>query len=695
MAEKKETSGLLRHWHRYDGPAEKAVHRKETCRRLLAYFRTERWRLLLLVLIVTVSTGIGIAAPVFMSRAIDAVTDSRYSDVPPILFWMMTVCAAYAAMLFVQGRLSAVLSQRIILRLRKDLFEKINSLPLSYLDRHSHGDLMSRMTNDADNITTVISTSMGTMLSGVLSICGTTVVMFSFSVPLTMLIGVTVAATLATTKAVAGKLGQYFQERQELLGRLNGMTEERITAVRTVKAYAREERTFQEFEQTADNLTGIGIRAESVGSAMGPLMNTISNGAFVMVSVFGAYLVLKGWITVGVISAFIIYTKQFTRPIHEMAQLYGQIEAALAGAERIFHVLDEVGETQGGQEVPSDFCGVIEFRHVSFSYVPGKRVIDDFNLIIRPGRKVALVGATGSGKTTIVNLLMRFYEVDEGQILLDGRDIRTYSLGSLRRLVGIVLQDTVLFSESVRYNLAYADENASLDAVQRAAGLANAASFISYLPQQYETVLSGAGQNLSEGERQLLAIGRACLAAPRILILDEATSHVDTRTEASIQDAMLRLMRGRTCLIVAHRLSTIRDADEIIVMDQGHIVEQGSHEELLEREGAYYALWSGALPGSIEKTPPKRGSSKPDAYDRPGKSGDYDGTQESGCQRAHALMQDDAESDVQTESGHGHAEQKIGELYEKRNGAVRQRDITSYRTGQDESAHEVWNRNGK
>lgn len=372
MAEKKETSGLLRHWHRYDGPAEKAVHRKETCRRLLAYFRTERWRLLLLVLIVTVSTGIGIAAPVFMSRAIDAVTDSRYSDVPPILFWMMTVCAAYAAMLFVQGRLSAVLSQRIILRLRKDLFEKINSLPLSYLDRHSHGDLMSRMTNDADNITTVISTSMGTMLSGVLSICGTTVVMFSFSVPLTMLIGVTVAATLATTKAVAGKLGQYFQERQELLGRLNGMTEERITAVRTVKAYAREERTFQEFEQTADNLTGIGIRAESVGSAMGPLMNTISNGAFVMVSVFGAYLVLKGWITVGVISAFIIYTKQFTRPIHEMAQLYGQIEAALAGAERIFHVLDEVGEAQGGQEVPSDFCGVIEFRHVSFFLCAGE-----------------------------------------------------------------------------------------------------------------------------------------------------------------------------------------------------------------------------------------------------------------------------------------------------------------------------------
>lgn len=695
MAEKKETSGLLRHWHRYDGPAEKAVHRKETCRRLLAYFQMERWRLLFLVLIVTVSTGIGITAPVFMSRAIDAVTDSRYSDVLLILFWMMSACAAYAVMLFIQGRLSAVLSQRIIRRLRKDLFEKINSLPLSYLDRHSHGDLMSRMTNDADNITTVISTSMGTMLSGVLSICGTTMVMLSFSVPLTLLIGVTVAATLVTTKAVTGKLGQYFQERQELLGRLNGMAEEKITAVHTVKAYGREERTFQEFEQTADTLTGIGIRAESVGSSMGPLMNTISNGSFVMVSVFGAYFVLKGWITVGVISAFIIYTKQFTRPIHEMAQLYGQIEAALAGAERIFHVLDEAGEAQGGKEVPADFCGVIEFRHVSFSYVPGKRVIDDFNLIIRPGRKVALVGATGSGKTTIVNLLMRFYEVDEGQILLDGRDIRTYSLGSLRCLVGIVLQDTVLFSESVRYNLAYADENASLDEVQRAAGLANAASFISYLPQQYETVLSGAGQNLSEGQRQLLAIGRACLAAPRILILDEATSHVDTRTEASIQDAMLRLMRGRTCLIIAHRLSTIRDADEIIVMDQGHIVEQGSHEELLEREGAYYALWSVALPGSIEKTPPKRGSSEPDAYDRPGKSGDYDGTQESGCQRAHSLMQDDAESHVQTESGHGHTEQKIGELHEERNSAVWQRDITSYRTGQDESAHEVGNRNGK
>lgn len=590
-AKKKSAEAFFHHPRHFGGPVERAVHRKAALLRLLTYFREERVRLIFLTFVVAAGVAAGVIAPIFQSQAIDAIAEGSYGRLPVILFWMLAACLTYAVMFFFQGRLSARLSQSIIRRLRRDLFGKINTLPLSYIDRHSHGDLMSRMTNDADNIANVISTSLGAMFAGVLTLLGTAVVMLSFSVPLTLLTCLTVVATVLTTKVIAKKMGKYFLERQELLGSLNGMVEEKVTAVRTVKAYAREERIIEEFDQTADKLTKTGIRAESIGSSMGPLMNTISNCSFVIVSVFGAYFALQGWITVGVISAFIIYSKQFTRPINEIAQLYGQIETALAGAERIFTVLDEKSEPEGGEAVPSLAHDVIEFRHVNFSYVPDKRVIDDFNFKIEAGKKIALVGATGSGKTTIVNLLMRFYDIDSGEILLNGRDIREYSLQSLRSLVGIVLQDTVLFSDTIRYNLTYANDKASEEEIRQAAKLANADDFIRHLPQGYDTVLTGAGSSLSEGQRQLLAIARACLARPRILILDEATSNVDTRTEAKIQDAMTRLMQGRTCLIIAHRISTIRDADEIIVMDKGHIAQQGSHDELIKKEGPYKDLY--------------------------------------------------------------------------------------------------------
>lgn len=597
MAAEKKAAPLIGPHRHMRAPVEHAMHRKATCLRLLHYFRAERWRVALLTVIVAVSVAAGVSAPVFMSWGIDAITAAAYDKVPDILLWMLGACALYAVLLFFQGRLSARLSQSIIRRLRRDLFEKINGLPLAYLDSHPHGDLMSRMTNDADNIATVISTSLGTLFAGVLSILGTTAVMLSFSVPLTVLTYLTAVVTVLATKYIAAKMGRYFLERQELLGQLNSMVEEKVTAVRTVKAYAREAQVAADFVQTADSLTKTGIRAESIGSSMGPIMNTISNFSFVIVSVFGAYFALQGWITVGVISAFTIYSKQFSRPINEMAQLYGQIETALAGAERIFAVLDEPGEQREGHEVPAAVKGNIEFRHVSFAYVPEKRVIDDFSLRIEAGRKIALVGATGSGKTTIVNLLMRFYDIEEGQILLDGKDIRTYAPHSLRKLVGIVLQDTVLFSDTIRYNLAYAKPGATMEEVERAAKLAHADEFIAHLPQQYETVLQSAGAELSAGQRQLLAIARACLASPHILILDEATSNVDTRTETRIQDAMTRLMHDRTCLIIAHRLSTIRDADEIIVMDHGRIVEHGRHEELIQQDGPYRALYETQFAG--------------------------------------------------------------------------------------------------
>ncbi|MCI7812941.1 MAG: ABC transporter ATP-binding protein [Lachnospiraceae bacterium] len=464
-------------------------------------------------------------------------------------------------------------------------------LPIRYLDTHSHGDVMSRMTNDIENISTTVSQSLPSLFSGVLTIAGTAGIMVWYCWQLAFLSCATVILTVVATKILSSKVRKFSRRRQMLLGSLNGTVEEMVSGYRTVVAYNHQDITTEEFCRTSDALTRAGIRTDIFSGVMGPIMNCIGNIGFVIIAAFGGYFAVNGFISVGVISAFIVYAKQFSRPINELAQVYGQLQTAIAGAERVFRVLDEESEDKAGEELENRTGADVTFRNVSFSYEPEHPVLQQFSLSVPSGKKVALVGATGSGKTTVVNLLMRFYDIDSGEILINHQNIKGISRESLRKNVAIVLQDTVLFSDTIRSNLKYANENATERQLETAAEMSRCAEMIERMPQGYETILSGSGKNISQGQRQLLAIARAFVADPKILILDEATSNVDTRTEKAIQDAMHLVMKNRTSIIIAHRLSTIRDADLIVVMDKGKIVESGSHDSLLAQRGRYYELY--------------------------------------------------------------------------------------------------------
>ena len=570
---------------------EKAKDKKGTLKRLIAYFAAEKAMIIGLLAAVIVVVICSVYAPKLQSNAIDIIASGRFKELTPILITMVVVYIIHSICTFLQTKISAVLSQNIVKKMREDLFRHIVNLPVRYLDSNSHGDIMSRMTNDIENISTTVSQSLSSMFSGVLTIIGTVIMMTVLCPQLALLSCVTVILTVIATKFLSKAMKKFFTKRQVLLGNLNGTVEEMVTGYKSVVAYNRQENVIKDFNNVSDELTRVGIIAEILGGSMGPVMNVINNISFVIIAAFGGYFAINHIISIGVISAFIVYAKQFGRPIDELAQIYGQIQTAIAGAERVFAVMDEPLEDKSGDKNMDKLEGVIKFKDVNFSYTKDKQVLYDFNLQVKAGQKVALVGSTGSGKTTVVNLLMRFYDVDSGEILIDDVNIKDIDCATLRKNTAIVLQDTVLFADTIKNNLKYSNEAATDEQMYAAAAMSNCDTMINKMPLKYDTELMAEGENISQGQRQLLSIARAFLAQPKILILDEATSSVDTRTEKHIQDAMVKLMKNRTSLIIAHRLSTIQDADLIVVMDEGRIVETGNHSELLEKKGRYYQLY--------------------------------------------------------------------------------------------------------
>lgn len=581
--------GLNRH-ERF-GEVQHAKNAGAALKRLITYFAHEKTMVLCMLIVVIFGTLCGVYAPGLQSNAIDIIAGTRTGKLFHTLIFMLVIYLLYSGSQLLQNLLSAKISQHIVKRMREELFGKIVDLPVRYLDTHSHGDVMSRMTNDIENISTTISQSLPSLFSGVLTIIGTVVIMLWYCWQLALLSCATVILTLLATKVLSGKVRKFSRKRQMLLGQLNGTAEEMISGYRTVAAYNHQDTTIEDFCKTADSLTKAGIKTDIFSGVMGPVMNCIGNIGFVIIAAFGGYFSIHGLISVGVISAFIVYARQFSRPINEIAQIYGQLQTAIAGAERVFTVLDETTEDKNGEELAEEENATVTFQNVRFSYEPGHPVIHNFTLTVPSGKKVAFVGATGSGKTTIVNLLMRFYDMESGEILINNQNIKDISRDSLRKNAAIVLQDTVLFSDTIWHNLKYGNENATDVQIQKAIEMSRCEDMLQRLPKGYDTVLIGSGENISQGQRQLLAIARAFAMDPKILILDEATSNVDTRTEKKIQDAMQRVMQNRTSIVIAHRLSTIRDSDLIVVMDHGEIVESGSHDELLDKKGRYYELY--------------------------------------------------------------------------------------------------------
>lgn len=584
---------------------EKPKNIRATLGKLLKYIGKNKYSVILIIVTTIITTLLNLLGPTLQGKAIDAITITEqrlsvdFDGLVRILVLMAVVYLASTAIQIAQGIASAKISQDTVYNMRKDLFRKISYLPISYVDTHAHGDIMSRMTNDVDNISQTLSSSITSLISAVLTLIGAFAMLVKYDWRMAFVSLITIPLTVVVSMVLSKLMRKYFIARQVLLGQLNTQVEEMVTGYKTVMAYGKEADACRDFAEISEEFRKCSIKANVWGGIMGPAMNIINNLNYLIVAAFGAYFTVTGAISVGDVQAILQYSRQLSQPINQISNQYANILTAIAGAERVFNILDTPDEVDEGKtelDIPN-MSGNVDFSHINFSYVKGKQVIKDFNLEVKQGQKIALVGATGSGKTTIVNLLTRFYDIDSGKITIDGVDINDIPKKELRSAIAIVLQDTVLFHDTIGNNIKYGRLDATDDEVKAAAETAEAREFIERLPEGYNTVLSEGGSNLSQGQRQLLSIARAVLADPKILILDEATSSVDTRTEMHIQQAMVALMKNRTSLIIAHRLSTIRDADMIIVMKDGQVMESGNHDQLLEKKGVYYGLYQNQFAG--------------------------------------------------------------------------------------------------
>lgn len=587
------------------GVVEKPKDFRGAAKKLASYAKPFRWLIVLVIIFALLSTVFNIVGPMFLGnitnelvRGVAAKLQGTggidFTLVGKIALLLVGLYVLSALFNYLQNFMMSGITQKITYRMRQQISQKMNQIPLRYYDTHSHGNILSRITNDIDTIGSTLQQGLMQMVTSAATVIGVLVMMLAISPLMTLIAVLILPVTLLSVGTLLHKSQRFFRRQQDALGSLNGHVEEMYGGHNVVKAFNGEERSIAEFKKQNEALYDASWKAQFISGLMMPIVNMVSNFGYVVVCVLGGYLVLKGSIQVGNIQAFIQYVRQFTQPLSQMAQITNVLQSTMAAAERVFEFLEEEEEVPESDHpvVLEKVLGHVQFEHVSFGYDADKVIIKDFNANIKPGQRVAIVGPTGAGKTTLINLLLRFYDVNQGAILVDGVDIREMRRYDLRQAFGMVLQDAWLFHGSIRENIAYGKPGASEEEIRQAAEAACADHFIQTLPDGYDMVINEDASNVSQGQRQLLTIARAILADAPIMILDEATSSVDTRTEVLIQKAMNRLMEGRTSFIIAHRLSTIRDADLILVLVGGNIVEQGTHQELLAKGGFYAKLYN-------------------------------------------------------------------------------------------------------
>jgi len=609
-------------------PKEKAKDFKGTLKRLLGYLKPQKTNFILVIIFAIFSTIFSIVGPKITGLAITRVVQGVMAkfavmsknaalvksgklgniklpslDFPYIERIILILLGLYllsALFGYLQNYIMAGVAQKTVYNLRKDVNHKLSLLPLKFYDARTHGEILSRVTNDIDNISTTLQQSLTQLITSVITIIGIVVMMLSISPIMTLVVVLTLPLYIAATASVAKYSQKHFAEQQKQIGALNGHVEEMYTGNNIIKSFGRKKDSIEKFEAINDKLYNSGWKAQFMSGMIMPMMTFIGNIGYVIICVFGGYLATLGKISIGDIQAFIQYSSQFTQPIVQAANITNIIQSTIASSERVFEILDEIEELPDASpntiiEFPK---GAVKFEHVDFSYKSDESLIENMNIDVNPGHTIAIVGPTGAGKTTLVNLLMRFYDIDAGKILIDGVDIRDIKRGELRSMFGMVLQDTWLFNGTIMENIAYGRAGATEEETMQAARAAHAHHFIKTLPDGYNTILNEEASNISQGQKQLLTIARAILANPTIMILDEATSSVDSRTEVYIQRAMTELMQNRTSFVIAHRLSTIKDAELILVMDKGSIIEMGNHNELLAKNGFYEDLYNSQFAGA-------------------------------------------------------------------------------------------------